>query len=144
MKLWLGVDVGINGGIAFIPEKGNSWAIKMPDTLCDLWDAIDNIGFDFTYLHACLERVHSSPQMGVKSAFTFGQGFGHLEMALTAAKIPFTYVTPQKWQKELGCLTGGDKNVSKGRAQQLFPHIKCTHAISDALLIAEYCRRTIR
>jgi len=80
----------------------------------------------------------------VASSFKFGQGFGHLEMALTAAKIPFTYVTPQKWQKELGCLTGGDKNVSKSRAQQLFPHIKCTHAISDALLIAEYCRRTIK
>ena len=95
-------------------------------------------------VHACLEKVHSMPGQGVASSFKFGQGFGHLEMALTAAKIPFTYVTPQKWQKELGCLTNGNKNVSKSRAQQLFPHIKCTHAISDALLIAEYCRRTIR
>jgi len=95
-------------------------------------------------VHCCLEKVHSMPGQGVASSFKFGQGFGHLEMALTSAKIPFTYVTPQKWQKELGCLTGGNKNVSKSRAQQLFPHIKCTHAVSDALLIAEYCRRTIK
>ena len=139
-------DPGINGGIAFIPDNDPSkaWAVKMPETLTDLWDVFFNIGFECNKIHCCLEKVHSSPQMGVTSAFTFGQGFGHLEMALTAAKIPFTYVTTQKWQKELGCLTGGVKNVSKSRAQQLFPHIKCTHSISDALLIAEYCRRTIK
>ena len=84
------------------------------------------------------------PGQGVASSFKFGQGFGHLEMALTASGIPHTYVAPQKWQKELQCLTKGDKNVSKARAQQLFPHIKVTHAIADALLIAEYCRRTIK
>ena len=117
----------------------------MPETLADLWDLlVEQVGEDPVHrtLHACLERVHSMPGQGVASSFKFGQGFGNLEMALTAARIPFTYVTPQKWQKELGCLTKGNKNVSKSRAQQLFPHIKCTHAISDALLIAEYCRRT--
>jgi hypothetical protein len=79
--------------------------------------------------------------MGVTSSFTFGNGFGHLEMALTAAGIPFERVSPQKWQKAMGCLTKGDKNVSKKRAQELFPSIKCTHATSDALLIAEYGNR---
>lgn len=140
------VDPGINGGIAFIPDDDPSkaWAVKMPETLADIWEVFFNIGFECNRIHFCLEKVHSMPGQGVASSFKFGQGFGHLEMALTAAKIPFTYVTPQKWQKELGCLTGGDKNVSKSRAQQLFPHIKCTHALSDALLIAEYCRRTIK
>jgi hypothetical protein len=76
--------------------------------------------------------------MGVKSAFTFGNGFGHLEMALTAACIPFARIRPQVWQKELGCLTKGDKNVTRKRASELFPTIKCTHAVSDALLIAQY------
>jgi hypothetical protein len=42
----------------------------------------------------------------------------------------------------MGCLTKGDKNVSKSRAQELFPSIKVTHAIADALLIAEHNRRT--
>ena len=149
MKLAIGVDPGCNGSIAFIPDDNpaKAWAVKMPETLADLWEAIHHNEItkcDFTSIHACLERVHSMPGQGVSSSFKFGQGFGHLEMALTAAKIPFTYVTPQKWQKELGCLTGGDKNISKARAAQLFPHLKITHAIADGLLIAEYCRRTIR
>lgn len=150
MKLSIGIDPGASGGIAFIQDNKPevSWAVKMPETLADLWEVIYDCSPTRTSAeyspHAFLERVHSMPGQGVASSFKFGQGFGHLEMALTAAKIPFTYVTPQKWQKELGCLTGGDKNISKSRAQQLFPHIKCTHAISDALLIAEYGRRTLK
>lgn len=151
MKLHLGIDPGMSGGLAFIPDNNpaKAWAVKMPETLADLWDtliefSLNGHGYVAKYqrVHACLEKVHSMPGQGVASSFKFGQGFGHLEMGLTGAGVPFTYVTPQKWQKELGCLTKGDKNVSKARAQQLFPHLKCTHSISDALLIAEYCRRT--
>lgn len=146
-RLHLGIDPGASGGIAFIPDNNpaKAWAVKMPDTFADVWDVFHEMDhgdwIDYK-IHACIERVHSMPGQGVASSFKFGQGFGHLEMALTAARIPFTYVTPQKWQKEMQCLTGGDKNVSKARAQQLFPHIKITHALADALLIAEFCRRT--
>jgi hypothetical protein len=80
--------------------------------------------------------------MGVKSAFTFGEGYGRLQMALTALGIPYERIRPAMWQKAMGCLTKGDKNVSKSRAQELFPSIKVTHAIADALLIAEHNRRT--
>ena len=153
MKLHIGIDPGQSGGIAIIPDNNpaKAWAIKMPETLADLWDTLIEFSLNghgpiakYQKVHACLERVHSMPGQGVVSSFKFGQGFGHLEMALTASGIPHTYVTPQKWQKELGCLTKGDKNVSKARAQQLFPHIKMTHAIADSLLIAEYCRRTVK
>jgi hypothetical protein len=61
---------------------------------------------------------------------------------LTGEEFPFEEVSPQKWQKAMGCMTKGDKNVSKAKAQQLFPQLKITHAIADALLIAEYARRT--
>jgi hypothetical protein len=144
----IGCDPGVNGGIAWI-TGGKPCVEKMPDTLQDLWGLIQDIraaaspplGVGETNAMAYIEQVHSSPQMGVKSAFTFGNGFGHLEMALTAAGIPFTRVRPQVWQKALNCLTGGLKNVTKKRAQELFPTIKCTHAVSDALLLAEYGRR---
>lgn len=149
MKLHIGIDPGQSGGIAFIPDNNpaKAWAMKMPETLADLWYELSKheprwAGVDGFTVHACLERVHSMPGQGVASSFKFGQGFGHLEMALTASLIPFTYVTPQKWQKELGCLTGGNKSITKARAQQLFPHLKITHAIADSLLIAEYARRT--
>ena len=137
----IGLDPGTNGGIAWITD-GKPCAEKMPDTLQDLWELIVSIslnaGTGGTGIHAYLEQVYSSPQQGVKSAFTFGNGFGHLEMAITAAGIPFTRVRPQIWQKKLNCLTGGQKNITKQRAQELFPSIKVTHAIADALLIAKY------
>jgi hypothetical protein len=140
----IGIDPGINGGIAWITD-GKLCVEKMPDTLQDLWDLIVSIsmnaGSGGTGIHAYLESVSSSPQMGVKSAFTFGNGYGHLEMALTAAGIPFERVRPQVWQKEMGCLTKGDKNVSKRKAQELFPSTKVTHAIADSMLIAAYGRK---
>ena len=139
----IGIDVGTNGGIAWITD-GKPCVEKMPGSLRDLWDLICDITnhprstVDGRKYKAYLEQVHSSPQMGVKSAFTFGNGFGHLEMALTAAGIPFERIRPQVWQKAMGCMTKGDKNVSKRKAQELFPSIKVTHAIADALLIASY------
>jgi len=135
----IGIDPGTNGGIAWITD-GKPCVEKMPDTLQDLWELFRDISSEGE-CHAYLEQVHSSPQMGVVSAFTFGNGFGHLEMALTAAGIPFTRVRPQVWQKELGCLTKGDKNVTKRKAQELFPSMKVTHATADSLLIATYGTR---
>ena len=138
----IGIDPGKNGGLATIDEKGDAYADKMPETLQDLFELLNSysVGYDGN-CRAFIEQVHSSPQMGVKSAFTFGNGFGHLEMALTACGIPFERIRPQVWQKALGCMTKGDKNVSKRRAQELFPTLKITHSTADALLIAEYVRR---
>jgi crossover junction endodeoxyribonuclease RuvC len=132
----IGIDPGKSGGIAWI-QDGKACVEKMPDTLQDLWELLRDIAAEGR-CKAYLEQIHSSPQMGVVSSFTFGNGFGHLEMALTAAGIPFERVRPQVWQKAMGCMTKGDKNVSKRKAQELFPQIKVTHAIADALLIASY------
>jgi hypothetical protein len=143
-RITIGIDPGANGAIAWIDERGKSCVEKMPDTLQDLWELILDIR-RFEPNEPCkayLEAVSSSPQMGVVSSFSFGRGYGNLEMALTAAGIPFERVRPQVWQKALNCLTKGSKNVTKQRAQELFPNIKCTHAVSDALLIAEYGKRT--
>lgn len=149
----IGIDPGQSGGIAWIDDKGRACADKMPETIADLWELVESIRMGagaspetrldlvVNGCRAYIEQVHSSPQMGVKSAFTFGNGFGHLEMALTAAGIPFERVRPQAWQKALGCLTKGDKNVSKRKAQELFPLLKITHSTADALLIAEFGRR---
>lgn len=152
MKIWLGIDPGQSGGIACIGEMSNGrpsipWAVKMPQTDKDILDELnfkerfELIGDDDLQIYACLERVHSMPGQGVSSSFKFGEGYGKLQMALIACKIPFDLVTPQGWQKELSCLTGGDKNVSKRRAQELFPEVlKITHATADALLLARFCQ----
>lgn len=143
MKLYIGIDPGLSGGIAFIPDKGTPWAHKMPETDKDLIDLLRD-SINLFEARAVIELVHSSPQMGVKSAFTFGEGYGRLQMALTAVAVPYERVRPAAWQKAMGCLTKGDKNVSKRRAQELFPDLKITHATADALLIAEYARRSVK
>jgi Holliday junction resolvasome RuvABC endonuclease subunit len=142
-RITIGIDVGASGAIAWIDERGKSCVEKMPDTLQELWDLIQSIGFevpDFKpyEVKAYIEQVSSSPQMGVVSAFSFGRGYGNLEMALTAAGIPFERVRPQVWQKAMGCMTKGNKNISKQKAQELFPDKKIIHATADALLIALY------
>jgi Holliday junction resolvasome RuvABC endonuclease subunit len=143
-RITIGIDPGASGAIAWIDERGKSCVEKMPDTLQDLWELICDItnfprsAIDGRKYKAYIEQVSSSPQMGVVSAFSFGRGYGNLEMALTAAGIPFERVRPQVWQKAMGCMTKGDKNISKAKAQELFPDKKVIHNTADALLIALY------
>ncbi len=143
-QITIGIDPGANGAIAWIDERGKSCVEKMPDTLQDLWELMCDItnfprsAIDGRKYKAYIEQVSSSPQMGVVSSFSFGRGYGNLEMALTAAGIPFERVRPQVWQKAMGCMTKGNKNISKQKAQELFPDKKIIHATADALLIALY------
>jgi len=95
-------------------------------------------------LFAYIENVHAMPKQGVSSTFKFGRGYGFLIGVLTALKIPYEKVTPNTWQKYLSCQSKGNKNITKTKAQQLFPKQKITHAVADAILIAEYGRRVKR
>ena len=154
--IFLGIDPGQSGGIAALGLMSGPWASKFAETERDLFAQVVACGHDSREdiwvelwptkprldVFAVIERVHSMPKHGVTSSFKFGQSYGFLRGLLIASGIPFEEVTPQKWQKAMGCLSRGDKNVTKRRAQQLFPELKITHAIADALLIAEYGRRT--
>lgn len=158
MSVYIGADPGKGGAIAWL-GNGDSEndqiieVINMPETDRELWQLVydlDKYATRYKYaLHAIIERVSAGgvrtgegkARMGATSAFTFGQQVGRLHMAFTAAGIPYDIATPQRWQAALGCLTKGDKHVSKRRAEQLFPGVKVTLKNADALLIAEYCRR---
>jgi hypothetical protein len=140
MSLYIGIDPGVSGGIAAVTAAGDVRLVSaMPATERDVFNLLGSLSGD--PCRAVLEFVRSSPQMGVTSAFTFGRGYGGLRMALVAVGIPFDEVVPRKWQTALQCTTKGNKNVSKKRAQELFPKVRVTHATADALLLAEYCRR---
>ncbi|TXH48887.1 MAG: hypothetical protein E6Q97_23830 [Desulfurellales bacterium] len=141
---YIGIDPGLSGGIAWIRD-GHPCAEKMPATDRDILDLLRGLIREeaLGMIYCALEKVHSMPKQGVTSTFTFGEHFGKLQMALAALEIPFEFVTPQRWQKAIGCLTGGDKNVSKAAAQRMFPQVhKITHATADALLIAHFCKST--
>ena len=134
----LGIDPGQSGAIAVL--RGSMIeTYKLSNTEADIAEWLRQWCKPMTF--AAIERVHSMPRQGVASSFKFGRNYGFLRGLLIALKVPFEEVTPQKWQREMGCLSKGDKNVTKSKAQQLFPSMKITHANADALLIAEWCRR---
>lgn len=154
----IGIDPGASGGIAVLYASGSIDVQKMPETERDLWDLlVERKRLADAEVLVVLEQVQPGGlsrekaegengvmhRMGAKSAFTFGRGVGRLEMAVIAAALRVERVRPQVWQKALGCMTKGDKNVSKRRAQELFPLLKVTHWNADALLIAEYGRRFV-
>ena len=135
----LGIDPGISGGAAIISKLGTFVQViafsKL--TVVEVSDWLVNHKPSMAYL----EGVNAMPGQGVTSSFKFGMNYGMWQGLLAANKIPFQRVYPLKWQTVMSCRTGGNKNISKNRAQELFPKLKITHAIADALLIAEYGRR---
>jgi hypothetical protein len=150
---YIGIDPGTSGGFAAVGEDRatSAWACPMPNTLAGIRYVFQKLtGGRTVPCAAVLEHVWSSPGWGHAGAFTFGQSFGALEMMLVEYAIPYELVVPVKWQNELQCRTPkerreelghADKNINKARAQDLFPGFKVTHAIADALLLAEYARR---
>src|SRR5438552_7341674 len=120
----LGLDPGRSGGCAWI-NGADIGADKWPETDADTADIL--VRFYGADCFALLELAHSMPKQGVSSSFKFGDHFGFLRGLLVAYKIPFALVPAHKWQRAMGCLTHGDKTISKTKAQQLFPHLKLTH-----------------
>lgn len=140
-NIYIGIDPGKSGSIAFIQEN-TAWTIPNDSTHKDLMEAFHDASMVGQIRFGLIERVSASPQMGTVSAFSFGQSYGSLEMLLTCASVPFERITPVKWQDAMKCRTGGNKNISKARAQELFPTIKVTHKNADALLLAKLAQLT--
>lgn len=147
MKKYIGIDPGAQGGIAVLSVDGSVVEVaKMPTTPMDLLDFLSKYRDDSFCI---LERVGGLPGNGGSAMFNFGNGYGHLQMALLALCIPTSDVTPNKWEKSFQLCSSGKygktewKNRLKAKAQQLFPSLgrKITLATCDALLIAEYGRR---
>lgn len=139
---FIGIDPGGNGAAVLLYENKEVDIFRFKDkTYADIVECFEEWATG-QELFAYLEKVHSMPKQGVSSTFKFGVHFGFLTGILITLRIPFEYVTPQKWQKFLGCQSKGDKNVTKAMAQRLFPNEKIVHGNADALLIAEYGRRT--
>lgn len=151
--MFVGIDPGLNGAIAFFDiEKGHLSIIDMPTfevkrnnktkrevspvMLANIIGAADEIK------GAVLERVGAMPGQGVTSVFSFGRSVGIVEGVMSAFRIPLTIVTPQIWQKVAG--VRGGKDGSRQRASELFPNYaglfarKKDDGRADAALMAWY------
>lgn len=157
----LGVDPGLGGGIALNCD-GTLYVWKMPETDDDLVNLFEDIqisyGIDFCVLEEVSARPtyvggpggSSVPVQGVVQTWNFAENYGLIRGVLAAMKIKRQRVRPQAWQKALGIPPRRKdpretqtewKNRLKAKAQELFPGVKITLAVSDAALISEVARR---
>lgn len=146
---FLGIDPGAAGAAVLL--HGSNVRVCRFDKVTEreVVDFFKDITWDGLEVFACIEKIQALPHLrgigvigrGSISGFKLGASYGFLRGCLVYAGIPFEEVSPRKWQGVLGCLSKGDKRVTRAKAQNLFPHIKVVHAFADALLIAEYCRR---
>jgi hypothetical protein len=147
MRYYVGIDPGKTGAMAVIDEFGNVYEttdyIDGPTcvALLEEWQMYYNI------IHVGLELVHSMPKQGVSSSFKFGANYGRYQGILDGLHLPYTLITPQKWQAGVvPKRTGDSKKPSLTVARQMFPtaelHLVKHHGRADALLIADYVRRS--
>lgn len=154
--IYVGIDPGLTGALAIIHEDGR---IEFHDTpvlslgkrndhnlaeIVQILQRVDECGPAM----AALERVHAMPQNGTISAFSMGRSMTAWEMGMVALGITYEMIPPQRWKKALMDGQGKEKDASRQVAMRLFPStiphlsLKRHHGRADALLLAEFLRRT--
>lgn len=149
--IYLGVDPGANGGIAAVyPDQGSM-------KLLNLKSATERDVFSFLLdaappgrSYCVLEKPAGAPgQRNLSGLTKLHDSVGFLRGLLVARGVPFDFISPQSWQRVYGLLRKdkaetdtAKKNRHKQAAERLFPEVKVTHAVADALLLADFCRRT--
>jgi len=123
-----GCDPGFTGAIAlYWTDSGKLEIHDMPvmqnpkgKAIINLHSLLDVLKNEADEKCMCLlELVQSRPGQNSSAVFRFGQGFGQLQMAVAANKLPVQYVTPAKWKKYFGL--SKDKNASRAMAMDRFP-----------------------
>jgi len=145
----MGVDPGVNGGLAVLRGDGTVAHLRAFQPSMTQHELIDTVRGGLIKLVAeqgrsvFMEKVGSMPTDSRQGGNTFGRVDGLLRGGVLMAGFTPRDVYPQAWQAAMECMTGGNKNISKRRAIELFPREKITHNVADALLIAEYGRRRL-
>ena len=122
----MGVDPGVNGALAILDTTDFTVAIidmpleagvrgKSKVSSRGLIEAIRAADPESVFV----EDVTASPQMGVTSAFSFGDGFGCTRTAVQAHDIALWLVKPTVWKPAMKAPK--DKKQGTTRAPQLFP-----------------------
>lgn len=147
----IGIDPGSSSGaIAAISPSGVRMAMNMPDTYLEIYRQLKSMAEDpVSYPNpvAYVEDVGGTrPGNSAKSARTFAEHCGALEMALLAAGIPQVKVLPRKWMVGLfgHSYPTGMENLGARKAyiyekmQQRWPSLAFTKRQADAVGIATW------
>lgn len=137
MNKILAIDPGMSGGSAYF--DGTSIVLKKFTTEDEFLCFIGSMGDSVVSVIEDVPRFVSSVT-STASAFKLGYNYGFHVGALRSTGYPVNLVKPQVWQKGLSGLKPKmgyslRKRVLKDNATRLFPSLKVTHAVADALLI---------
>ena len=142
----VGIDPGKSGGLVKIHSRNNECSMhKCPNTtqeMASLLRTAKNSAFvDNLPILVAIEKVHAFPTDARSAAFKFGMNYG-MWIGILAANNQFpNHITPQKWQKAYHPLPKVKKDRKKKLyelASDMFPEVKVTYMVCDALLIAAY------
>ena len=142
-KIYIGIDPGKAGGICFLMDDDIK-TFKCPKTTHDMAEELI-LAKDIRKCTAVVEKVHAFPGQGVRSVWTFAENYGTWLGILSALHIQYSLISPQKWMKHYGVpkMERKDrKNYLKQLAQQLYPDHKVTLYNADAILLANYLKKT--
>lgn len=159
--MWLGIDPGLDGAIGVLRADDTLAVHDMPTLrvgaggkrtvdYAALASLVDQIHRDGMPHLAVIEQVASSPQMGVSSAFAFGDGYGLVKGVLAAHFVPLRFVTSPSWKRAVRIAAGSGKDVSRQRASEFFPRYAAIwqrvrdDGRADAALLAWYARDACR
>lgn len=158
----IGIDPGLNGGLALLDPHGK--VIRCDDMpvlaagakgakgknrrdydRVSCWAWLQSAAVEFASLTVVLEQLQPMPKNGCISAFKLGAGLELWATAAVAASVPLERVRPQRWQKALG-VPSGEKG-SLARAREMFPgaplKLEKHSGRAAAILLAEYGRRFV-
>ncbi len=157
----LGIDPGLDGGLVLLegsciselvvtPTMPGSSGSKREYDLPALRELFLRLKPD----HVFLEKAQAMPGQGVTSMFTIGHGYGLLRGLIVGIGVPHTLVHPRTWQKVLFQDVAKDdtKKTAALVCGRLWPAAnfkassrckKMHEGLCDAVLIAEYGRRTL-
>ena len=156
--LVLGIDPGLNGGLAIIqsgprPTILGAYEIPVVGEKAKRRISVHEVlqilrSWPQGIAHAFVERAQAMPEQGASSGFIYGRAVGALEAAVEAFGIPITIIEPTAWKKASD-LVKADKEASRQRAIQLFPGSagyfprKKDHGLAEAALIARAGLKTL-
>jgi len=145
LKAILAIDPGARGGVVAMTEDGMIECSKCPASTGEMSLIISHIVNECYVkdynLIAYIEKVHAFPTDARNSAFKFGMNYGMWLGMLASSGVVTIKVTPQKWQKAFQPLSKIKKDRKKELhqiASDMFPKVKVTYLVCDALLIAAY------
>ena len=146
---FVGIDPGNGGGIAVLTDSSSDETEvitrKFPKDVRDVGIFLKTATSNTNY-RVAIEKVHSMPKQGVKSTFTFGMNYGIWIGSLRTLDIDFIKVQAKQWQEHYEIPSNisyyDRKKELKKIAINLFPNQRITMYTCDALLIANYCRKT--